>query len=191
MIKKIPLNELEKEERVRAKNESRILEALNHPNIIKAKEVFRDKKFFMNMVMEYADDGELRQKIEERKRQQHHFTEDEVLNMFTQLCMGVKHCHEKKIMHRDLKPENIFMTERGIVKIGDFGISRFLNGTKSKAKTIAGTPGYLCPEIFKQTPYAFKSDVWSLGIILYELCMLKIPWDNPNIVQLGLDICST
>ena len=74
-------------------------------------------------------------------------TEDEVLDRFTQICLSIKHVHDKKILHRDLKSQNIFLTKKGLVKLGDFGISRVLSNTKSKAKTVVGTPYYLSPEI--------------------------------------------
>ncbi len=86
--------------------------------------------------------------------------------------MALKHCHDRKILHRDLKSQNIFLTKRGMVKLGDFGIARVLSNTKSRAKTIVGTPYYLSPEIIESLPYNFKSDIWSLGVLLYEMCAL-------------------
>lgn len=64
------------------------------------------------------------------------------------------------------------MTKKNIVKLGDFGIARVLSNTRSKAKTVVGTPYYLSPEIIESHPYNFKSDVWSLGVLLYEMCAL-------------------
>ena len=83
-------------------------------------------------------------------------------------------------MHRDLKGQNIFLTSNNIVKLGDFGIARVLNKTYEKAKTIVGTPYYLSPEIIENKPYSFKSDIWSLGVILYELCALRPPFNADN-----------
>jgi NIMA (never in mitosis gene a)-related kinase len=88
----------------------------------------------------------------------------------------VKHVHDRKILHRDLKSQNIFLTKTGIIKLGDFGISRVLNSTKSKAQSILGTPYYCSPEILKSDKYSFKSDIWSLGCILYEMCALQPPF---------------
>ena len=101
-----------------------------------------------------------------------YLTEDELLNQFTQICLAMKHCHDKKILHRDLKSQNIFLTKKGIVKLGDFGIARVLSNTRSKAKTVVGTPYYLSPEIIKSEAYSFKSDIWSLGVLLYEMAAL-------------------
>ena len=138
---------------MKARDEAKILEVLNHPNIIKFKDVFKDNNMFLNLVMEYADDGELAAKISERRRQMQLFSEEEILNYFTQICLALKHCHDRKIMHRDLKASNVFLTRRGICKLGDFGIARVLGGTRDKARSIVGTPLYLSPEILKQQPY--------------------------------------
>ena len=84
----------------------------------------------------------------------------------------MKHVHDRKILHRDLKSQNVFLTKKGLVKLGDFGIARVLSNTKSRAKTVVGTPYYLSPEIIESSPYNFKSDIWSLGVLLYEMCAL-------------------
>ncbi len=80
------------------------------------------------------------------------------------------------------------MTVNGLVKLGDFGIAKCLKNTLEKAKTIVGTPYYLSPEIIQNQPYSFKSDVWSLGVLLYEMCCLKMPFDGTNIANLSLRI---
>jgi len=83
VIKKVNMNDMAFDERVRARDEARILEVLNHPNIIQFKDVFKDKKLYLNVVMEYADDGELADKIKEKRMSGNPFTEDEILNYFT------------------------------------------------------------------------------------------------------------
>lgn len=96
--------------------------------------------------------------------------------------------HDRKVLHRDIKCQNIFLTRDNIVKMGDFGIARVLNNTKENAKTMVGTPYYLSPEIVENRPYSFKSDIWSLGVVLYELCTLKPPFDASSLHFLALKI---
>ena len=131
-----------------AKNEARVLQVLNHPNIIRFKEVFKDKKIRLNIVMEWADGGDLGTMIRERRQNNDFFSEDQILDYFTQICLALKHCHDRKILHRDLKPDNIFVTRQDIIKLGDFGVAKVLNSTKSKAETFVGTLYYLSPEVF-------------------------------------------
>lgn len=96
--------------------------------------------------------------------------------------------HDKKILHRDLKSQNIFLTKNGLIKLGDFGIAKCLNYTLEKVKTVVGTPYYLSPEIVENRPYSFKSDIWSLGVLLYELICLKMPFDASSLPMLYIKI---
>jgi NIMA (never in mitosis gene a)-related kinase len=138
--------------------------------------------------MDYADGGDLGSKIKEQREQGGFLDEATILNWFTQICLAMKHCHDRKILHRDLKAQNIFLTKNGIVKLGDFGIAKVLSSTVEKAVTIVGTPYYLSPEIIQNKPYNFKSDIWSLGVLLYEMCALKPPFNGQNIHQLAMQI---
>ena len=99
---------------------------MDHPNIIRCIESFVDKDN-LNIVMEYADGGDLSKKIKDSK--DHQFNENQILNWFTQLCLAIKHVHDRKIIHRDLKSQNIFLTEDNLVKLGDFGIAKPLQMT--------------------------------------------------------------
>ena len=169
---------------MKAKDEARILQVLNHPNITQFKDVFKDVKMNLNIVMEYCDGLELADKIAEKRVSGEPFTENEILNYFTQLCLGLKHCHDRKIVHRDIKPQNIFLTRKGICKLGDFGISKALAATMSKLHTHIGTPSYLSPEIYKKSGYNMKTDIWSLGCLLYEMAALRSPWSAKNMIDL-------
>lgn len=117
-----------------------------------------------------------------------YFQETQILDWFTQISLAIKHCHDRKILHRDLKSQNVFLTSKNTAKLGDFGIAKVLSHTLDKAKTVVGTPYYISPEIIQNKPYSFASDVWSLGVILYELCALKPPFDAPSISALGMKI---
>lgn len=97
-----------------------------------------------------------------------------------QICFAVKYLHDKNILHRDLKLSNIFISSNGDIKLGDFGIAKVLNNTDEFAKTIVGTPYYLSPEICQKKPYNHKSDIWSLGCVLYELMNLKHAFEGES-----------
>lgn len=184
------LENMTEDERKEAYIEAKILERLDHPNIIKFVEVFRSNKPYstLNIVMEYANNGDLQAIIKKQANLKKPFNESQVLDWFTQICLAIKHIHDKKILHRDLKSGNIFLTSDGKVKLGDFGIAKCLISTIDKAKTLVGTPYYLSPEIVQDKPYSFKSDVWSLGILLYEMIALKMPFEASSLPMLSLKI---
>jgi len=127
--------------------------------------------------MDFADGGDLYARIAQRKKLGKAFPEEQVINWFLQMALALKHIHSRRILHRDLKTQNIFLTSKGDVKIGDFGIARILQHTYDLVKTAIGTPYYLSPEICQEKPYNQKSDIWSLGCILYELLTLRHAFD--------------
>jgi hypothetical protein len=135
--------------------------------------------------MDYADGGDLSGAISRRKKSHSPFSESEVMNMFVQICLALKHVHYQKILHRDLKAQNIFLTKKGVVKLGDFGIAKVLDSTGDVARTQIGTPYYLSPEICEDKPYGKKSDVWSLGCVLYEIAALDLPFQARNLPALA------
>ena len=114
--------------------------------------------------------------------------ESQILDWFVQLCLALKHVHDRKILHRDLKSQNVFLTANGMVKLGDFGIAKVLRNTKEFAKTQIGTPYYLSPEICNGQRYNNKSDIWSLGILLFEMSALKQPFSGRSLQQLVMAI---
>nr|XP_051688217.1 serine/threonine-protein kinase Nek3 isoform X4 [Oryctolagus cuniculus] len=156
----------------KSRKEAVLLAKMKHPNIVAFKESF-EAEGHLYIVMEYCDGGDLMQKIKQQKGKL--FPEDTILNWFTQMCLGVNHIHKKRVLHRDIKSKNVFLTQNGKVKLGDFGSARLLSDPMAFACTYVGTPYYVPPEIWENLPYNNKSDIWSLGCILYELCTLKHP----------------
>merc|ERR1719456_725144 len=170
-------------EKMDAKNEVKVLASLKHPYIVSYKDHFMEDGF-LNIVMEYADGGDLFTKIQKAKKACQKFPEGTIMRWFTQPLLALKFIHDKHILHRDLKSQNFFLTTSGKLKIGDFGIAKVLDNTAACAQTTIGTPYYLSPEICQERPYSWASDMWSLGCVLYECCCLKVPFDASNLRQL-------
>eukprot|EP00753_Platysulcus_tardus_P006157 PLAT14004.2.p1 GENE.PLAT14004.2~~PLAT14004.2.p1 ORF type:complete len:852 (+),score=324.25 PLAT14004.2:327-2558(+) len=112
------------------------------------------------------------------------------MRWFTQLACALNYIHSRRILHRDLKTQNIFLTSSGVIKLGDFGISKVLSSTASMASTMIGTPYYMSPELCEDAPYNNKSDMWALGCVLYELTTLTRAFEGRNIGALVLKIIS-
>ena len=188
VIKQIVIEGMSQKEQQDVINEATILGKLDHPNIIKLFEAFESKvpKHTLNIVTEYADGGDLSEKIKSQNNKP--FTESDILDYFTQICLALKHIHEKKIIHRDLKSGNVFLMQSGLVKLGDFGIAKNFQNTMDKAKTMVGTPYYLSPEILENKPYDAKSDIWSLGVLLYEMMTFKMPFNANSLPMLSVKI---
>lgn len=188
VIKQIKVEDMTKQEKEDVINESTILSKLDHPNIIKFFEFFESKtpQQTFNIVTEYADGGDLSEKIKEQNKTP--FKESDILDYFTQICLALKHIHEKKIIHRDLKSGNVFLMKSGLVKLGDFGIAKTFKNTMDKAKTMVGTPYYLSPEIIQGKLYDNKSDIWSLGVLLYEMMTFKMPFEANTLPMLSMKI---
>lgn len=180
-IKKVNFELLSEKEKEKALDEVSLLSSMHHPNITAYKESFQDKKN-LYIVMEYIDGGDLEKLI--NKRGAKRFEEDEILFIFVQIVVALCYIHKSHILHRDLKPQNIFLTSFQIVKLGDFGVAKSLSSTFSLANTVIGTPYYLSPEVWNGKKYNSKTDIWSLGCILYEMCTLHKPFDGNNPTEL-------
>ncbi|XP_027712714.1 serine/threonine-protein kinase Nek5 [Vombatus ursinus] len=187
VIKEINLTKMPHREKEASKKEVILLAKMKHPNIVKFFTSLQEMNK-LYIVMEYCDGGDLMKRIS----RQHGvlFDEDQILGWFVQISLGLKHIHDRKILHRDIKTQNIFLSNNEMVaKLGDFGIARVLNNTMELARTCVGTPYYLSPEICQNKPYNNKTDIWSLGCVLYELCTLRHPFEGTNLQQLVLKIC--
>jgi NIMA (never in mitosis gene a)-related kinase len=128
--------------------------------------------------MDYADGGDMMKMISNHKKKNTRFTEKELWYFFIQIVRGMKALHDLKILHRDIKCANIFLTKDGIIKLGDLNVSKVAK--KGLLHTQTGTPYYASPEVWKDRPYDNRSDVWSLGCVLYEMIMLNPPFRAAN-----------
>lgn len=138
--------------------------------------------------MEYCEEGDLHFHIQRQLLQKAKFLEKTILNWLLQMLMALEHIHRSQIVHRDIKSSNIFLTSCGSIKIGDFGIAKVLTQTIQTTNTLVGTPNYLSPEVCENKPYTYKTDIWALGCVLYELCTLKVPFQATNLMELLIKI---
>ena len=186
-MKRIKIVQLSDKDKENSLNEIRILASLSHRNIIGYKDAFYDKNSkTLNIVMEFADDGDISTKIKQKLRTKSHFEENIIWGYLIQILEGLNYLHEKKIIHRDLKSANIFLMKDNTVKIGDLNVSKI--NKQGMAHTQTGTPYYASPEIWLDQPYDYKSDIWSLGCILYELCKLRPPFRGTSLKNLCINI---
>ena len=182
-MKSVIINILSEKEKVNSFNEVRLLASLKHKNIIDYKESFFDENSkTLNIVMEYADDGDLKTKISETVKNNLYFEESTIWNVLIQTLEGLKYLHKNNIIHRDLKSANLFLTKKGFIKIGDLNVSTIAK--KGVANTQTGTPYYASPEIWNDKPYNSKCDIWSLGCIIYEMATLHVPFRGTSLHQL-------
>jgi len=135
----------------------------------------------MIIILEYAGAGDLKRRIRKMIEREQVFDEGTIWMYFSQICLAIQYMHSLRVMHRDLKPANIFLTRRGVVKVGDLGLSRTLSDQTFKAHSKVGTPLYMSPEVLRGDAYDFSSDLWSLGCILYELGKLKSPFKSEGL----------
>ena len=174
-IKEIPIKGEQNENIINFKNEAYILSQFNCNNIVKYYNLSMDNNNIY-ILMEFCKGENLRSFIDKNMNAQTLIEENILKNIIRQICRGIEEIHNKNIIHRNLKPENIFMNENMDIKIGDFGLSKQMNLYKTYAITInkAGSDFYIAPEIKYKGIYNDKSDIWSLGCILYELFTLNI-----------------
>uniref|UniRef100_A0A061S4H1 non-specific serine/threonine protein kinase n=1 Tax=Tetraselmis sp. GSL018 TaxID=582737 RepID=A0A061S4H1_9CHLO len=170
VLKEIDISRMPKQEKEASLQEAQLLKALKHPNIVSCQETFLERGILC-IIMDYCSEGDLYQALQRRKGAL--LPEEQILDWAVQLFLGLKHVHDRKILHRDLKSQNVFISKGGILKLGDFGVSKVLNNTHHLASTAVGTPYYLSPEICQSKKYNQKSDIWSLGCLLYEMTSLK------------------
>ena len=178
-LKRVELSKMMSNEKDNSLNEIRLLASVNHKNIIAYKESFYEESTnTLNLVLEYADGGDLQSKITSHKNIKKYFNEKTIWSIFIQMVYGIKELHDRNIIHRDLKSANIFLMKNGICKLGDLNVSKVAKTGLLKTQT--GTPYFASPEVWGGKPYGLKSDIWSLGCILYQMATLKMPFQGNN-----------
>ncbi|KAJ3871710.1 kinase-like domain-containing protein [Lentinula edodes] len=201
--KELRFEKMQERDRKQIVAEVNILKELHHDHIVKYHDRYVDKESgILYIVMEYCGGGDLSMVIQQAQKHNRPIPEDTIWNYFMQLLLALQHCHHpnghgrnssgtcnpmsenegrerrNQILHRDLKPDNgefIFLDENNSVKLGDFGLSKSLLQTNF-ANTYVGTPYYMSPEVMQEKAYDSKSDIWSLGCLIYELCAHKPPF---------------
>lgn len=158
--------------------------------MIAYKEAFFDEPTHtLCIVMEFADGGDLYQKIQDHQKRGSGFSEREIWQVICQMVSGLKALHDKSILHRDLKCANIFLSRDGTVKMGDLNVSKVAK-YGGLLFTQTGTPYYASPEVWKDQPYDNKSDIWSLGCLIYEMATLQPPFKALNMELLYKKVLS-
>ncbi|CUG91988.1 protein kinase, putative [Bodo saltans] len=181
VVKEVNLTKMSSKEREEARNECKVLQSLRHPNIVRYIEHY-ELRGILYIVMEYADGGDLSHKIKEGNGRG--LKESTIMYYFSQLSLAIEYLHSRHVLHRDIKTMNIFLMKNGSVKLGDFGISTVLRNTMGMANTVCGTPYYFSPELCKNRPYNNRSDIWAMGVVLYEMMTTKHPYDANSMQQL-------
>ncbi|KAK7198600.1 protein kinase [Novymonas esmeraldas] len=210
VVKHLHLAGMSSRQRHDAHNEIHILQKLHHPNIVRYVEYYEEHPH-LYIVMEYADGGDVYSLLSGAQSVRRPgaaasggggggggvyradaaaglLSEAQVVSLFVQTTMAVKYMHDRRLLHRDIKSSNIFLTKNHVVKLGDFGISTVLQSTVAMASTMCGTPCYFSPELCQGRPYNSKSDVWALGVLLYELCAGHVPFESTTMKALMRDI---
>lgn len=168
--------------RRRFKNESKAVAVLSHPNIVKVYDVSFGEKI-QYIVMEYIDGITLKEYID----QQNVLTWKEAVHFTVQILRALQHAHERGIVHRDIKPQNIMMLEDGTIKVTDFGIARFAHSeTRTMTDKAIGSVHYISPEQARGGLTDEKSDIYSVGVMLYEMLTGKLPFDAENAVSVAI-----
>ena len=166
----------------RFQREALAASSLSHPNIVEVYDVGEDNGNYY-IVMEYIEGRQLKQLLKKRDR----LTLSEAIDIMLQVTDGMSTAHDAYIIHRDIKPQNIMILDNGMVKITDFGIAMAMNSTQlTQTNSVMGSVHYLPPEQANGKSATLQSDVYSMGILMYELISGKLPYKGDNAVEIAL-----
>lgn len=168
--------------RRRFKNESKAIAVLSHPNIVKVYDVsFGDRLQYI--VMEYIEGITLKEYIEQQKV----INWKEAVHFVTQILKALQHAHDKGIVHRDVKPQNIMLLQDGTIKVTDFGIARFCRGdTRTMTENAIGSVHYISPEQARGEITDDKADIYSVGVVMYEMLTGQLPFQSDSAVSVAI-----
>ncbi len=170
-LKKIFTGEMSKEDIQKCREEINIIKNLNSQYIVKFYNSF-DERDHLCIIMEYAGNSNLKTFINKYRDRNELIDEQIIKDIILQICLGLKKIHKSNVIHRDLTPDNIFIDDNNKIKIGDFGVSKKLEGEKY-ANTIIGKYEYFAPELNKREKYDYRVDIYAFGCIMYELFTLN------------------
>lgn len=172
----------DKENLGRFEREARAMATLSHQNIVSVLNI-GSYQGLPYMINELVTGKTLDQELDSRTK----FTYLEAIDILDQLCTAVKTAHSKNVIHRDVKPSNIYISSDGIVKLGDFGIAEYIDAQQlNKDSSILGSAHYLAPEICQGKKATFQSDIYALGITLFQLVTGRVPFDGATIVDVAI-----
>ncbi|KAI8086350.1 kinase-like domain-containing protein [Halteromyces radiatus] len=172
-VKRIKLNSSKKRDILDAMQEAQLLQQLTHPNIVKY-EGFIHAEGHVNIILEYVENGSLLNTLKSFGS----FPENLVASYCTRILHGLQYLHDQNVVHCDLKAANLLTTKSGHVKLSDFGVSLNLRLKDNEVDAVAGTPNWMAPEVIELKGASTKSDIWSLGCTIVELCTGKPPYSD-------------
>ena len=175
-IKKVDFKTIEKDAYLEKAihDEIRILNKFKHENIVQLHEVLNSKRS-LYIIMEFCKEGDLKKLLKTRKR----IPDEEAYQIMKQIVRGYQELAKNNTTHRDLKPANILISQ-GCFKICDFGFPKVIKDPNTALKTCVGSPIYMAPQILEKKDYSAKCDIWSLGVIYYEVLHGNVPWVAKN-----------
>ena len=182
-LKRINLQFLNEKERRNAENEAILMKVLVAPTIIHFYEQIVED-YYLIIAMEYAPGGALADRLQELRNQGKRIPNDQLISWLSQILIALMVMHSKHILHRDLKTQNLFLSSENIIKVGDLGIAKSLNSSMEMAQSVAGTPYNMAPEIIKGESYGPKTDIWSLGCVMYEIATFRRPFEATDVQKL-------